>query len=147
MIRGSCLCGGVRFEVRGPVQAMGNCHCSQCRKAYGSAFGTIAVVAATDFAYTAGEELIASWKQSERVTRTFCRHCGSRLPIAEPWDPLVGIPAGLLDDDPGVRPGSHIFVASKAPWWEITDAAPQHSEWEPGVDFNERFKQIRRDAD
>jgi hypothetical protein len=142
MIRGSCLCGSVRFRVDGPVAALQSCHCSQCRKAYGSAFGTIAIVEARHFAYEQGASGIASYEQSERVTRTFCSRCGSRLPIAEPWDPLVGIPAGLLDDDPGVRPSAHIFVGSKAPWWEITDGAPQHAEWPPGDDMNERHREI-----
>jgi hypothetical protein len=142
MVRGSCLCGGVRFQVNGPVAELQNCHCSQCRKAYGSAFGTVAIVDARHFAYLEGTPLIASSKQSERVTRYFCSKCGSPLPIEEAWDPLVGIPAGVLDDDPRKRPSAHIFVASKAPWWEITDGAPQYREWPPGQNMNERFSEI-----
>jgi hypothetical protein len=94
----------VQFEVNGTVQEMGNCHCSQCRKAYGAAFGTVAVVSATDFTYTSGKELIASFKATARVTRYHCKNCGSPLPIYEEWDSLVGIPAGLMDDDPGCKP-------------------------------------------
>jgi hypothetical protein len=142
MIRGSCLCGGVQFEVRGPVTELSNCHCSRCRKAYGSAFGAIAVVAREHFVYVAGEELIVAFQSSDRVNRYFCRRCGSPLPIREDWDPLVGIPAGLLDDDPGCKPTSHIFVGSKAPWWDITDSAPQYEEWSPGQDMNERFAEL-----
>jgi hypothetical protein len=44
----------------------------------------------------------------------------------------VNIPAGLLDDDPVVRPTLHVFVGSKAPWWEIADGLPQHEKWLPG---------------
>ena len=51
--------------------------------------------------------------------------------MVEDWDPLVGVPAGLLDDDPGITPMEHIFVAYKAPWWEITDNKPQYQEWSP----------------
>ena len=145
MIHGSCLCRKVRFRVDGPVRALSHCHCSQCRKAYGSAFGTIAVVEARHFSYLAGADFIASYRQSERMTRYFCRNCGSKLPIAESWDPLVGIPAGLLEGDLGQTPSTHIFVGSKAPWWEITDSAPQYSEWKPGEDFNERFGEIKKD--
>jgi hypothetical protein len=107
---------------------MGNCHCSQCRKAYGSAFGTVAVVSTTAFRYTKGQDLIVAFKMSARVTRYHCRICGSPLPLCEPWDPLVGIPAGLLDDDPKCKPSSHVFVGSKATWWDITDQQPQYEE-------------------
>ena len=44
----------------------------------------------------------------------------------------MSIPAGLLDDDPGVLPKLHVFAGSKAPWWEITDGLPQHEKWVPG---------------
>ena len=143
MMRGRCLCGLVRFQATGPVRELSHCHCSQCRKAYGSAFGTIAIVEAKHFSYLAGRDFIASYRQSERVTRYFCRNCGSRLPVTESWDPLVGIPAGLLDGDLGPIPSAHIFVGAKASWWEITDSAPQHKEWKPGEDFNEHFAVMR----
>jgi hypothetical protein len=54
----------------------------------------------------------------------------------------VGIPAGLLDDDPGVRNTEHIFVGSKAPWWEIRDDTPQHEEWPPDGDMESRFDDL-----
>jgi hypothetical protein len=126
---------------------MGNCHCSQCRKAYGSAFGTIAVVAATDFAYVCGKDLIVAFKATKRVTRYHCGVCGSPLPLCEPWDPLVGIPAGLFDDDPQCKPTSHSFVGSKAPWWGICDDQPQFEEWPTGGDMNERAEQLQATSD
>jgi hypothetical protein len=133
MVSGSCLCQRVRFEIDGPVSGMGNCHCPDCRKAYGSAFGTVAVCRKDDFRYLSGEEDIGAYRQSERVTRYFCTRCGSPLPLKEDWDPLVGVPAGLLDDDPGVRPSQHIFVSMKAPWHDIADDRPQHAEYPPGA--------------
>jgi hypothetical protein len=143
MIFGGCLCGNVRFQIDGPIKELSHCHCSQCRKAYGSAFGTIAVVEARHFSYLAGTDSIASYRQSERPKRYFCRNCGSGLPIAESWDPLVGIPAGLLEGQLDKTPSAHIFAGSKAPWWEITDSSPQYSEWKPDEDYNERFAKIR----
>jgi hypothetical protein len=131
MIRGTCLCRKVEFGVDGPIIGMSNCHCTECRKAYGSAFGTVAICRKNDFKYSKGQNLILSYKQTERVTRYFCSSCGSPLPMVEDWDTLVGIPAGLLDDDPGITPSEHIFVAYKAPWWEITDDTPQYQEWSP----------------
>jgi hypothetical protein len=135
MIRGSCLCRGVTFEVKGPVRLLGNCHCSRCRKAYGSAFGTIAVVNTSDFAFTKGVDLMRSYAGG-RVDRPFCANCGSRLPICVAGDPLVGIPAGLLDDDPGVRPSEDVFVDSKAPWWELGTGTERHAAWPPGFEPN-----------
>jgi hypothetical protein len=131
MIKGTCLCRKVEFVIEGPVIGMSNCHCTECRKAYGSAFGTVAVCKKHDFKYIKGQNLIVSYKQTKRVTRYFCSSCGSPLPTVEDWDPLVGIPAGLLDDNPGITPSEHIFVAYKAPWWEITDNKPQYQEWSP----------------
>ena len=129
MVKGSCLCGQVAFIVGGPISGMGNCHCSECKKAYGSAFGTVAVCKKTDFQYIKGEHLISSYKQSERITRYFCKVCGSPLPLKENWDSRVGIPGGILDDDPKITPSQHIFVGDKAPWWKITDDKPQHDAW------------------
>jgi hypothetical protein len=141
-LRGGCLCGSVTFEIDGPIHSLQACHCSRCRKFYGSAFGPIAIVDSGSFAYRSGEECIASFRSSERVNRYFCRQCGSPLPIAEPWDPLVGVPAGLLEDDPGQLISQHIFVASKAPWHEIPDTAVQHAEWPPDQDMDERYEDL-----
>ncbi len=143
MIRGACLCDRVAFEVRGAIAELQNCHCSECRKAYGAAFGTVAVCAKSDFEYVRGSELVRRFVQSERVNRYFCDSCGSPLPMVEEWDPLVGIPAGLLEDDPEVRISSHIFVGSKAPWWEITDDLPQHDAWPEGGNMNERADDLK----
>jgi hypothetical protein len=63
---------------------------------------------------------------------SFCRTCGSSTPWVVDERKLVLIPAGLLDDDPGVKPALDMFVGSKASWWDITDAAPQFEEWVPG---------------
>jgi hypothetical protein len=63
--------------------------------------------------------------------RAFCRGCGSNVPVLEDEGAHVIIPAGALDDDPGVRPIVHIHTASKAPWYEITDELPQFAEFPP----------------
>lgn len=138
MVKGSCLCGQVQFEVDGPFFGMVNCHCSDCRKVYGSAFGTEAVCAKEHFRYVRGEDLINSYKQSERMTREFCRVCGSPLPLRQDAYPHVGIPGGTLDDDPGVTPKHHIFVGDKASWWDITDDLPRHDTFPPGADPENR---------
>ena len=135
MIKGSCLCGEVKFQVNGKILLMSNCHCPECRKAYGSAFGTLAFCKKSEFSYISGENHISSYKLSDALTRHFCNVCGSQLPVMshEAFGPyFMGIPAGLLDDDPQIKPSKHLFVSLKAPWWDITDAIPQYQEWHPG---------------
>jgi hypothetical protein len=130
MIQGSCLCGGVRFEIDRAVGPFELCHCSRCRKACGSAFAAGLAVRTEDFRLLAGRELIQTWEAPIRerppAYRTaFCRQCGS--PVADPpagadW---FEIAAGLLDGDPGLRPDKHIFVERKSEWFAIADALPQ----------------------
>lgn len=131
MVTGSCLCGGVRFSVaRVPLIAL--CHCSICRKANGAAFEAGAAVPVDAFTLLRGEDLIQPFESSPGVQRRFCRVCGSRVPSLSRDQRVYFVPAGLFDDDPGVRPALHMFVGSKAPWWEITDELPRFEEWVPG---------------
>ena len=129
MPRGSCLCGGVAF-VSDEVPLIINCHCSRCRKAHGAAFASIANVPASSFRFTQGEDLVTTYA-SPRL-RTFCRVCGSNLPVKQPGDEVYGVPVGLFDEDPEARPAMELFVASKAPWWEPREDLPSFPDWVPG---------------
>lgn len=129
MVRGSCLCGGVRYEIIGPLRGALNCHCSMCRKAHGAAFRSRASVNAIDFRWTQGAELVTFYESSPGTHRGFCRVCGSPLLSRFDFEPsYYGLPLGALDDDPGVKPKRHVFVAHKAPWYDITDELPQFPE-------------------
>ena len=133
MIRGSCLCQGVQFEIKGTLGRSSHCHCSMCRKAHGAAFGSYALVKAEEFRVTTGAQLIARYRSSPDVERTFCSHCGSTLQFLRLSKPeILFVALGVLDDDPGIRVLHHIFVASKAPWVEIADGLPQHAARPPG---------------
>jgi hypothetical protein len=135
MIRGSCLCGEVRFEISGKLSDASHCHCSMCRKAHGAAFGTYAAAKAADFRLVSGEHRITRYRSSAGIVRTFCARCGSSLQwLRESKPEVVDVALGVLDDDPGMRPARHIFVASKAPWHEITDRLPQHATYPPRGD-------------
>jgi len=141
-IRGSCLCGGITFEITGPLLASLNCHCSQCRKQHGAAFRSRVRVAASDFHFLAGEHLLKFYQSPRGYQRGFCTDCGSpiinragpnrKMPpeFPDPPSPQYGVALALLDDPPA-RPALHCFVASKAPWFEITDDLPQYSEYPP----------------
>ena len=133
MLRGSCLCGGVRYEISGKklYRAL-NCHCSMCRKAHGAAFRSRATVRSSDFRLVSGDHLLTFFESSRGNHRGFCRVCGS--PIVSKFDAypsVLGLPLGALDDDPGVRPQLHVYVAYKAPWFAITDDLPQFAEGPP----------------
>ena len=126
MIHGSCLCRGVRYRIDGPLSQALHCHCSMCRKAHGSAFRSRAAVRAVDFEWLQGEDLVTFYESSPGNHRGFCRVCGSA--ILSKFDTNTswyGLPLGCLDDDPGIRPEKHVHVASKAPWFTITDGLPQ----------------------
>lgn len=129
MLRGSCLCGEVRYEIRGPVGRVSHCHCFMCRKAHGAAFATYGRVERNDFFLLSGADDIASFRSSPEVIRTFCKRCGSTLQFISDRRPSTfSLALGTLDDDPGVETSSHIFVGSKAAWFQITDDLPQHAE-------------------
>ena len=134
MTKGSCLCGGVQYEISGEIKLMANCHCSMCRKHHGAPYATFVGVDTADFRWVKGEDLLVRYASSPGHTRGFCRVCGSSLPDPHPEAESFFLPAGTLDDDPGVRPAAHIFVASKAPWLEIEDELPQFDEYPPGFE-------------
>lgn len=133
MIASSCLCGSVRWTAEGPFQFMSHCHCSRCRKTHGAAFATYVGAPADGFRMT-GAEHAERFESSPGAFRMFCRRCGSVVP-GDPYEGSVFMPAGCMEGDPDVRPFAHIFTASKAPWYDISDELPQFAAWPPGVDL------------
>jgi len=98
-----------------------------CRKAHAAPFATYIVVDMDKYELLSGVDVVSSYKSSAKMHRKFCSQCGSVVPFDVGGHMLV--PAGCVDDDPGMRPGRHIFVASKAPWHVIADDVPQASEY------------------
>ena len=129
-IKGSCLCGSVTFEIKGPPSAFRYCHCSRCRKASGSAHAANLFMPQGQFAWLAGEELVSHYKvpTAKTFAVSFCTRCGSRVPhlIRERSEFLI--PAGLLDHDPVARPENFIFWDSGAPWYVEPQAIPRFPE-------------------
>lgn len=125
-LRGSCLCGGIRYEVDAPLTEIGHCHCRQCRKANGTAFATNAPVPAAAFRLLEGEELLSHYQSSPNKQRTFCRRCGSPIYSRSTARPgVLRLRIGLLDTTIAQRPDYHFHVADKAEWCEISDGLPQ----------------------
>lgn len=124
-IRGSCLCRAVAYTVAGRPGPMWHCHCLICRKLSGAAFATHIAALAADFTWLRGQESITHYALSSVYTRSFCGHCGAVVPYVTDDKTQVIVPAGGLDDDPGVRPCAHTYVAVQATWHTITDALPR----------------------
>jgi len=130
MAKGSCLCGAVTFSVNAVGSDMTHCHCSMCRKSHGALFATF--YDGTELVYTQGQDAISVYESSHGFLRSFCSKCGSPMPDKSLESSGVYVPAGLMDDDPGVRPGAHIFVESKADFYKISDNLPQRQHYGDG---------------
>ena len=123
-IRGSCLCGAVRFEVEPPFIRAGHCHCERCRKHSGTGMCTQARVPKQQFRLLHGEGLIRAYGKGEGAVKAFC---GSSLFGGDwPEGDEVSLRMGAFDDDPGIRPQYHTFVNDCAGWDQITDSLPQY---------------------
>jgi len=132
MYQGGCLCGAVRFEIHGEISHIVYCHCSQCRKAQGSAFAANGFVQADAFSITQGEEALTGYASSPGQTKYFCRICGSPiLSRSEATADRVRVRLGTIETDIQERPEAHIFVTSKADWEEISGDLPQYAGYEP----------------
>lgn len=127
LLRGGCRCGTVTYQVRDRFLYALNCHCSLCRAASGSAFRPIAAITPDDFTITAGADSLFADGDVAGFHDMHCRICGSLVyaVIADPGNRRLHIPMGTLADAPSIRPQMHIYVGSKAPWYDITDDLPQ----------------------
>ena len=131
MITGACLCGDVAYAIDGRISPIWLCHCSKCRRANGAAFHASAICRPSQFRWLSGSDKIAGYEDTKTYKVRFCERCGSPVPShIEEFD-FVSLPAGGLNGDPARGISHHIFVDSKAPWYEITDEHPQHAEHAP----------------
>lgn len=123
-LKGRCYCGQSRFEVADAFRYAANCHCSQCRRTTGSAFKPFAGIERTKLAVTEGADALLIVGEPD-AHDAHCGRCGSLLFSVVRDGAYVHVALGTLEDAPGTRPSHHIFVGSKAPWYEIADDLPQ----------------------
>lgn len=135
-IHGSCLCGGVEIAVGEPFRRITYCHCTMCRKFHGSASAAYLSARKENVSVVKGEDIVRDYASSTWAGRSFCSKCGASLFYTPREGPWIGVAAGILDEDPGLRPIAHIFTASPTPWHEISGEIPQFGtapsteEWE-----------------
>ena len=110
-MKGSCLCGSVQYEITPPFKGFQYCPCSRCRKATGSAHGANIFVPQEQFSWLAGEELVGRFEvpEAKYFATSFCKNCGSSLPWLAKGGKNRVVPAGSLDEDPGIKPQQSIF--------------------------------------
>jgi hypothetical protein len=124
---GQCLCRAVAFQVADEFEYAMNCHCSNCRRTTGSAFKPMAGIAANKLNLVRGTDVLLNYGDAD-ARDVHCQRCGSLLYSLVRDGQYVHVPLGVLEDNPGIRPTHHIYVGSKAPWFEITDGLPQYDE-------------------
>jgi len=129
MLTGGCECGAVRYQVPDAFLYSRNCHCSRCRAATGSAFKALAGIERGKLEITQGADRLFVYGAPD-AHDTRCAVCGSLLFSVVRDGEYVHVAMGSLVDAPSIRPTDHIFVGSKAPWFEITDDLPQSVELE-----------------
>jgi hypothetical protein len=117
-LKGSCLCGAVKYEVAGEAKRFYHCHCSRCRKATGTGHASNLFLQPAALKWLVGQEHIRAFKVPEamRFTNQFCGMCGGRLPRQPQDTDTVVIPAGSLDDEAPIMPEARIFTGSRASW-------------------------------
>ncbi|MFV7771084.1 GFA family protein [Shewanella marisflavi] len=133
MYHGSCLCGGIKVAISGPISQIIHCHCSLCRKSSGTAFATNGFVELVDFNLSDEADFLASFEFSPGKLRYFCRRCASPIYSANEQDSQrIRLRLGILDSAIRERPISHNFVTSKANWEEMDAKLPWYEGHEPG---------------
>ena len=128
LLAGKCRCGAVRYQVADAFLYAANCHCSECRAATGSAFKPFAGIEREKLTITQGLNEVAVFGEDD-LNDTRCAVCGCFLFSVVRDGAFVHVAMGSLVDTPTIRPAEHIFVGSKAAWFEITDDLPQSDEY------------------
>jgi len=132
-VTGSCLCRKVSYEITGNMGVFQYCHCSRCRKVSGSAHAANLFVSPDHFHWLSGEESVGRFDPdfTKYFATCFCKNCGSSLPWLSKSGRVVIVPAGTLDQDPGIRPSKNIFCGSRPDWYTSAESLPEHEEGPP----------------
>jgi hypothetical protein len=129
VLTGKCMCGAVEYAVDDAFEYSMNCHCSNCRRTTGSAFKPFAGIGRQRLRVVKGDGAALIYGNADDAHDVHCSTCGSLLYSVVREGAYVHVAMGTLVDAPSIRPTGHIFVGSKAPWYEITDDLPQYREF------------------
>lgn len=117
MLTGECLCSCVKFKLEDNFKAFYQCHCKQCQQLTGSAFASNLFTAPENIEWLSGQDSILSYEHESRgFSKSFCKTCGSALPVINKSKTSLLVPAGSLNEYPALQPQANIFTAEKACW-------------------------------
>lgn len=124
VLRGSCLCKAVRYELRPPFLRFSHCYCSRCRKATGGVRSTNIAVTPGQFRWISGEELISRYDlpEARSFSTAICTRCNCPVPRPTRNREQVIVPAGALDDEPAIGPSAHRQWGSRVRWAAIDES-------------------------
>jgi hypothetical protein len=128
---GGCLCGGVRYEVTGPLRDVVVCHCSRCRRTHGHA-AAYSACAAADLVLVADQTL--RWYEADGRARGFCAECGASIFWRAPARETISIAAGTLLEPTGLRTVAQIYTDSRGDYYELLGEGSHHPAGLPGPD-------------
>ena len=132
MLKGSCLCGEITYQYDGDITEIAMCHCQQCRKAQGTAFGTNAPINTQQFTLLSGQNQLKEYYSSKDKLRAFCQNCGSPLYSKRPDTPnTIRLRIGTLDTPITHKPDYHIYYDSRAEWFDSNDDLTKHEKLNP----------------
>lgn len=124
VVTGGCLCGAVRYVFDGDVGPANYCHCRDCQRAGGGAFGISVRLPISGFKVVQGtaRRYTKHGDSGGELTRHFCGECGSPLFTTSPSHPdVVFVKAGSIDEPELVRPAYQSWLSSKTTWSRIPD--------------------------
>jgi hypothetical protein len=121
-LRGSCLCGGVRFELEGEPDTFRYCHCASCKKLSGGPATANLRVPSASIRVTEGDDLLQTFQPAEGTAKTFCLSCGSNV-FGGGWpdSETCSVRATAIDDPLSAKPSAHIYTRSVASWETLPD--------------------------
>ena len=126
-LHAECLCGAIKYSVKGIMNDIAHCHCSECRKWHGALFRSRTTFPREGFKWLRGEEFVSSYDGLPNAIKTFCKICGSNLvSFYKNNSTLVGVPLAAVEGKLDDVQSYHMFTADKATWYEITDTLPQY---------------------
>ena len=113
---GGCQCGAVRYLLEGRAYRLNVCHCRDCQRQSGSAFGMSLVIPNDTFRLMAGtlKTFVTQSDSGRSKTCAFCRDCGVRIYNAT--SRMMSVKPGTLDDTSWLRPDGHYWLKRKQPW-------------------------------
>ena len=117
MKTGSCLCGGVTYELTEPLRNSVACHCTQCRKTSGHYWAATQV--SNDRFKVTRDESLAWYQSSPNARRGFCNTCGSSLFWQKDGEAATSVGSGTIDGMTGIETDRHIYVEDKGDYYDI----------------------------